>query len=129
MAEEDQHRTNMKRNLLLCVDAFGTLFRPRSPIAEQYGSVARGMGVEISDDEVAKSFKSGKLGLVAEGTLSVRGGRLIYAIQRLKKHQRHIRIMERRPTWGRGSGGLRYVPCSIPPLLSYAPHCSFLLVD
>ncbi|CAD0085606.1 unnamed protein product [Aureobasidium vineae] len=48
----------MKRNLLLCVDAFGTLFRPRSPIAEQYGSVARGMGVKISDDEVAKSFKT-----------------------------------------------------------------------
>lgn len=50
----------MKRNLLLCVDAFGTLFRPRSPIAEQYGMVARGMGVRISDDEVAKSFRSGK---------------------------------------------------------------------
>ncbi|KAI5194552.1 hypothetical protein E4T39_08625 [Aureobasidium subglaciale] len=48
----------MKRNLSLCVDAFGTLFRPRSPIAEQYGMVARGMGVKISDDEVAKSFKS-----------------------------------------------------------------------
>ncbi|CAD0114351.1 unnamed protein product [Aureobasidium uvarum] len=48
----------MKRNLLLCVDAFGTLFRPRSPIAEQYGSVARRMGVKISDDEVAKSFKA-----------------------------------------------------------------------
>ncbi|KAG9593975.1 hypothetical protein KCU77_g6268, partial [Aureobasidium melanogenum] len=48
----------MKRNLLLCVDAFGTLFRPRSPIAEQYGNVARGMGVKISDEEVAKSFKS-----------------------------------------------------------------------
>ncbi|KAH0103086.1 hypothetical protein KCU60_g9114, partial [Aureobasidium melanogenum] len=48
----------MKRNLLLCVDAFGTLFRPRSPIAEQYGSVARSMGVKISDEEVAKSFKS-----------------------------------------------------------------------
>ncbi|TIA24281.1 hypothetical protein D6C83_08032 [Aureobasidium pullulans] len=38
--------------------AFGTLFRPRSPIAEQYGMVARGMGVKISDDEVAKSFRS-----------------------------------------------------------------------
>ncbi|KAI5251015.1 hypothetical protein E4T42_04625 [Aureobasidium subglaciale] len=50
----------MKRNLLLCVDAFGTLFRPRSPIAEQYGTAARGMGVKISDDEVAKSFRSGK---------------------------------------------------------------------
>lgn len=60
MAEENQHRANMKRNLLLCVDAFGTLFRPRSPIAEQYGSVAREMGVKISDDEVAKSFKNGQ---------------------------------------------------------------------
>lgn len=50
----------MKRNLLLCVDAFGTLFRPRSPIAEQYGTVARSMGIKISDDQVAKAFKSGK---------------------------------------------------------------------
>jgi hypothetical protein len=50
----------MKRNLLLCVDAFGTLFRPRSPIAEQYGQVARGMGVKISDEEIAREFKSGK---------------------------------------------------------------------
>ena len=62
MAEETiQKSANMKRNLLLCVDAFGTLFRPRSPIAEQYGNVARDMGVKISDEEVAKSFKSGKL--------------------------------------------------------------------
>ncbi|KAI4847730.1 hypothetical protein E4T44_04352 [Aureobasidium sp. EXF-8845] len=50
----------MKRNLLLCVDAFGTLFRPRSPIAEQYGQVARGMGVKISDEEIAREFKSGE---------------------------------------------------------------------
>jgi len=57
---QQQNPANMKRNLLLCVDAFGTLFRPSSPIAEQYGTVARSMGVKISDDEVAKSFKSGK---------------------------------------------------------------------
>ncbi|THY68432.1 hypothetical protein D6C87_07553 [Aureobasidium pullulans] len=61
MSEENSYQQDnpiMKRNLLLCVDAFGTLFRPRSPIAEQYGSVARSMGVTISDDEVAKSFKT-----------------------------------------------------------------------
>jgi hypothetical protein len=57
---QQQCPVKMKRNLLLCVDAFGTLFRPRSPIAEQYGSVARGMGVKISDDEVARGFKSGE---------------------------------------------------------------------
>jgi hypothetical protein len=50
----------MKRNLLLCVDAFGTLFRPRSPIAEQYGQVARGMGVKVSDEEIAREFKAGE---------------------------------------------------------------------
>lgn len=63
MSEENSYQQDnpiMKRNLLLCVDAFGTLFRPRSPIAEQYGSVARSMGVTISDDEVAKSFKTGQ---------------------------------------------------------------------
>jgi hypothetical protein len=62
-----QPHTKMKRNLLLCVDAFGTLFRPRSPIAEQYGTVARGMGVKISDDEVAKSFKTGESRLAFDG--------------------------------------------------------------
>lgn len=68
MAEaEFRNSAKMKRNLLLCVDAFGTLFRPRSPIAEQYGSVARGMGVKISDEEVAKSFKSGECNLIAVG--------------------------------------------------------------
>jgi hypothetical protein len=60
LSSQQQSTTKMKRNLLLCVDAFGTLFRPRSPIAEQYGTVARGMGVQISDDEVARGFKSGE---------------------------------------------------------------------
>jgi hypothetical protein len=56
-----QHTSpKMKRDLLLCVDAFGTLFRPRSPIAEQYGQVARGMGVKVSDEEIAREFKSGE---------------------------------------------------------------------
>jgi hypothetical protein len=63
MEDRPSHQTppTMKRNLLLCVDAFGTLFRPRSPIAEQYGQVARAMGVKISDEEIAREFKSGKL--------------------------------------------------------------------
>lgn len=60
---QKQDTAKMKRNLLMCVDAFGTLFRPRSPIAEQYGTVARGMGVKISDEEVAQSFKSGEFPL------------------------------------------------------------------
>jgi hypothetical protein len=64
---QQQITPKMKRNLLLCVDAFGTLFRPRSPIAEQYGTVARGMGVKISDDEVAKSFKTGEFCLAFGG--------------------------------------------------------------
>jgi hypothetical protein len=58
--QQEEHSPTMKRNLLLCFDAFGTLFRPRSPIAEQYGSIARSMGVKITDEQVAASFKSGK---------------------------------------------------------------------
>jgi hypothetical protein len=58
--QKQQPPAKMKRNLLLCVDAFGTLFRPRSPIAEQYGQVARGMGVKISDEEIAREFKTGE---------------------------------------------------------------------
>jgi hypothetical protein len=59
-SSNQQSHPTMKRNLLLCVDAFGTLFRPRSPIAEQYGQVARDMGIKISDEDIAREFKSGK---------------------------------------------------------------------
>ncbi|KAG6035765.1 hypothetical protein E4U41_005935 [Claviceps citrina] len=34
-----------KRNLLICFDAFGTLFWPKLPVAQQYGQVARQCGV------------------------------------------------------------------------------------
>ncbi|KAK4998388.1 hypothetical protein LTR66_002362 [Elasticomyces elasticus] len=48
------------RNLLLCFDAFGTLFKPQPSIFEQYGDVARKLGLSgFSDDDVAKSFKQG----------------------------------------------------------------------
>ncbi|CAK4031909.1 uncharacterized hydrolase [Lecanosticta acicola] len=46
------------RNLLLCFDAFGTLFKPRQPIGQQYADVARSFGLGgFSNDDVAKSFK------------------------------------------------------------------------
>jgi len=46
------------KNILLCFDAFGTLFRPRQPIFKQYGEVARLYGVNnFSDEELATSFK------------------------------------------------------------------------
>ncbi|CZT16317.1 uncharacterized protein RCC_02159 [Ramularia collo-cygni] len=47
------------RNILLCFDAFGTLFRPRQPIAQQYGEVARSLGLaNIKNEDVNKSFKA-----------------------------------------------------------------------
>lgn len=50
--------TMSKKNLLLCLDAFGTLFKPRYPIAQQYGDVARQLGLtDITDDAVEASFK------------------------------------------------------------------------
>ena len=48
-----------KRNLLLCLDAFGTIFTPRESIAAQYGGVARSFGVKIGDEQVGKAFKHG----------------------------------------------------------------------
>ncbi|OAA50367.1 haloacid dehalogenase [Metarhizium rileyi] len=42
-----------KRNLLLCFDAFGTLFSPKSPVAQQYAQVARQCGITgFTDDEL-----------------------------------------------------------------------------
>ncbi|KAK3117078.1 hypothetical protein LTR53_001883 [Teratosphaeriaceae sp. CCFEE 6253] len=47
-----------KRNLLLCFDAFGTLFTPKRPIAQQYGEVARALGLSgFTDEQVHASFK------------------------------------------------------------------------
>lgn len=45
--------------LLLCFDAFGTLFRPKRSIAQQYGEVARQCGVAgFSDDELQSSLRA-----------------------------------------------------------------------
>jgi hypothetical protein len=47
-----------KKNLLICFDAFGTLFTPRKPVAQQYSEVARSFGLGgFSDDNIAQSFK------------------------------------------------------------------------
>lgn len=48
-----------KRNLLICFDAFGTLFTPRKPVAQQYSEVARSFGLAgFTEDDIAKSFKA-----------------------------------------------------------------------
>ena len=47
-----------KRNLLICFDAFGTLFSPKRPVAQQYAEVASSMGPRpFTEDEVQSSFK------------------------------------------------------------------------
>jgi len=51
-----------KRNLLLCFDAFDTLFTPKRSIAQQYGEVARSLGLGgFSDEQLQASFKNGKI--------------------------------------------------------------------
>ena len=51
-----------KRPLLLCFDAFGTLFHPRRPVHQQYGEVARALGLSgFSDEDVQHAFKIGKM--------------------------------------------------------------------
>ncbi|GAB7324080.1 hypothetical protein MBLNU13_g07469t2 [Cladosporium sp. NU13] len=47
-----------RKNLFICFDAFGTLFTPRKPVAQQYSEVARSFGLGgFSDDDIAKAFK------------------------------------------------------------------------
>lgn len=50
------------RNLLICFDAFGTLFTPKLPIAKQYGNVARSFGLtgSFTDEDVGRAFKVGE---------------------------------------------------------------------
>lgn len=50
------------RNLLICFDAFGTLFTPKLPIAKQYGNVARSFGLtgSFTDEDVGRAFKIGE---------------------------------------------------------------------
>lgn len=46
-------------SLLLCFDAYGTLFLPKRPVAQQYAEVARQCGITgIRDDEVHSSFRA-----------------------------------------------------------------------
>ena len=52
--------TSKKRAIVLTVDAFGTLFTPREPIAKQYSHVARKHGLSgFTDEEVGTSFRTG----------------------------------------------------------------------
>ena len=54
-------RTEHKKNLLLCLDAFGTLFTPREPISVTYARVAHRHGLPTATadaaDEVMRNFK------------------------------------------------------------------------
>jgi hypothetical protein len=40
-----------RRNLLLCLDAFGTLFHPKQPIERQYAQVAAQHGLKDFENE------------------------------------------------------------------------------
>lgn len=53
-----------KKNLLLCLDAFGTIFSPKRPIAEQYAEVARSFGIESDAKDVGAAFKKGRFACV-----------------------------------------------------------------
>ncbi|KAK6208075.1 hypothetical protein LQW54_007120 [Pestalotiopsis sp. IQ-011] len=48
-----------KPNLLLCFDAFGTLFRPKRPVVQQYGEIARQCGIgDFTDAQLQSSFRA-----------------------------------------------------------------------
>lgn len=48
-----------RTNLLLCFDAFGTLFTPKRPIAQQYYEIARQCGIfSFSSDDLQSSLQA-----------------------------------------------------------------------
>ena len=50
-----------KRSLVLTLDAFGTLFRPRESVFKQYADAGRRHGLSgFSDEQVEKNFKLGR---------------------------------------------------------------------
>ena len=54
------HHNLLRKDLLLCFDAFGTLFTPKAPIAEQYGEIARRHGLSgFSDQQIKDAFGKG----------------------------------------------------------------------
>lgn len=65
-----------KKHLLLCFDAFGTLYHPRTSIPATYAKCAGRYGISgIKEDELASSFKKGN---------SIRGGTRIVTKQFLQ---------------------------------------------
>ncbi|KAF2398362.1 hypothetical protein EJ06DRAFT_544087 [Trichodelitschia bisporula] len=63
-----QSTNRARKSLLIGLDAFGTLFSPRRPIAVQYGEIARRHGLGgFSDDELSTSFKRGIMPIHSEG--------------------------------------------------------------
>lgn len=51
------------KNLVLSLDAFGTIFHPRRPIAQQYISAAQAHGLKIDwkdEESVLAEFKGGE---------------------------------------------------------------------
>ena len=60
--------TANKRAVVLTLDAFGTLFTPREPVAKQYGHVARKHGLSgFTDEEVGLNFRAGDSDRSASG--------------------------------------------------------------
>jgi hypothetical protein len=50
-----------KNSILLTLDAFGTLFTPREPVAKLYGDVARRLGLTgIKDEHLTSAFRAGE---------------------------------------------------------------------
>nr|OQO24984.1 hypothetical protein B0A51_05759 [Rachicladosporium sp. CCFEE 5018]OQO26325.1 hypothetical protein B0A51_05176 [Rachicladosporium sp. CCFEE 5018]OQO26805.1 hypothetical protein B0A51_04388 [Rachicladosporium sp. CCFEE 5018] len=59
LPSEEKSRIMAKRNLLLCLDAFGTLYTPKAPIATQYSEVAKSLGLSgFSDADLTTSFRA-----------------------------------------------------------------------
>ncbi len=88
-----------RKHLLLTLDAFGTLFAPKEPIAKQYGDVARALGLAtIRDNDVQTSFRKGMPGLRAVTA------RVVSAVHCIDSQAAFKDESKRHPNYGKAVG-------------------------
>ena len=75
---------NRKKNLLITFDALGTIYRPRRPIAVQYGEVAADLGFPpVAEMDLHRSFRIGGRMSRHQQEYSVRWPDISYMIRSL----------------------------------------------
>lgn len=93
--------------LILTLDAFGTLFKPKQPISRQYAELAWRHGLsDIAEEQIRQNFKRGitSTSTACQHVFDVWS--LLIFVKRSTEHSMTIRTTAERWAWERPNGGL-----------------------